>query len=342
MQILQDIHQFLDVTLHSSYFHSLLDVHNRSPESAEDIMLSLESIFLLTVNSFLIFLGLLLNLFIVVMNVTWWLKGKALQSIDIIMTSLGSVRIVLLVIYFYLSLPLLFSDTDTYARFFVMIFMLFCSLWWSTVLGVFYCVKITTYTNRLFMRLQINISAMVPWMLLGSVVISFVSTLPLQTFTDFTDGNFSNYEEAVAKEVFCLIIISSAGSIVPILIFCVSICLLIVSLLKHTRNMNGNNSGFAKPQLEAHKNAIVTMVSFLLFYLLQIISWNMLIFNIFTENTTYYYLCSIFVSSYPSLHSILLIASNAKLKRSLLSAFPSILSHMFMCANNVHTCNGCR
>ncbi|XP_069830403.1 taste receptor type 2 member 4-like [Dendropsophus ebraccatus] len=329
MQILQDIHQFLDVTLHSSYFHSLLDVHNRSPESLEDNMLSLESIFLLTVNSFLIFLGLLLNLFIVVMNVTWWLKGKALQFIDIIMTSLGSVRIVLLIIYFCISFPFPFSITDMYITLFVMIFMVFCSLWWSTVLGVFYCVKITTYTNRLFMWLRINISIMVPWMLVGSMVISIVSTLPLQTLTDFfTGGNFSNYEETMAIGVLRVIIISSAGSIVPILIFCVSICLLIVSLLKHTRNMNGNNWGFAKPQLEAHKNAIITMVSFLLFYLLQIISWNILLFTLFTEGAKYYNLCLIFVSSYPSLHSILLIASNAKLKRSLLSAFPTILSHM--------------
>ncbi|XP_069830400.1 taste receptor type 2 member 2-like [Dendropsophus ebraccatus] len=329
MQILQDIHQFLDVTIHSSYLHSLLDVHNRSPESLEYNMLSLGSIFLLIVNSFLIFLGLLLNLFIVVMNVTWWLKDKALQSIDIIMTSLGSVRIVLLIIYFYISLPFPFSSTGTYITLFLMIYMVFCSLWWSTVLGVFYCVKITTYTNRLFMWLRINIPTKIHWMLVGSVVISFVSTLPLQTFTDFTDGNFSNYEETMTKEVLRVIIISSAGSIMPILIFCVSICLLIVSLLKHTRNMNGNNSGFAKPQLEAHKNAIITMVSFLLFYLLQIISWNILLFNIFTENAARFYLCLIFVSSYPSLHSILLIASNAKLKRSLLSAFLTIQSYMF-------------
>ncbi|XP_075718018.1 taste receptor type 2 member 1-like [Rhinoderma darwinii] len=300
-------------------------------------------LFLLTVNWFIILIGLLLNLFIVVMNFTWWLKGQALQSIDIIITSLGSVRIILLIIYIFVVLmsddlivPVDDSDGTSY-RITAILFVIFCSLWWGTVLGTFYCVKITIYRNKLFLRLKMNISSMVPWILVGSMVISFISSLPglwdvisvdYRNFTSFDSGNISINEGIpyLKTKFLNLIIINFAGTIIPLLIFCVSIYLLIVSVLKHTKNLNSNHSGFTKAQLEAHKNVIINLVSFLFFYLLFFINSNLLVFTLYTKDSIFIYLCCICVSSYPSLHSILLIVGNAKLKKSILSAFQAVLS----------------
>ncbi|XP_069829449.1 taste receptor type 2 member 1-like [Dendropsophus ebraccatus] len=275
-------------------------------------------------------------------NVIWWLKGKALQSIDIIMTSLGLVRFFLLIIYLFMSVigPLLVQIENAQSHSYVIAAVLcvvFCSLWWGTVLGVFYCVKITTYRNRLFIWLKMNISTLVPWMLLGSMVISFFSTLPCfwvtysVKFSKIDSMNISNGEVKpyLKTQHLNLFIISFGASIMPLLIFCGSIYLLIVSVLKHTRNMNINNSGFAQPQLEAHKNAIITMVSFLFFYLLYFINSNLLLISLHVKDPIFILLCCIGVSSYPSLHSILLIVSNVNLKRSILSACQAILCNMF-------------
>ncbi|XP_056419453.1 taste receptor type 2 member 1-like [Hyla sarda] len=291
---------------------------------------------------FLIFLGFFLNLFIVITNFAWYLKGEALQSVDIIMTCLSSIRIILLIRYllgYLVNSPLttIVVDLDTYRYLnLALMFLVFCSLWWGTALGVFYCVKITTYRNHLFMRLKMNISTTVPWILTGSMVISFISSLPClwgthpTNFTSIDSGNISNNEYShsdhisyIQKQQLNLLIITFAGSILPLLLFCVSIYLLIVSVLKHTRNMNSNNSGFAKPQLEAHKKALITMVSFLLLYFLYFLSSNLLFLSFYTRNPIFRSLCSIGVYSYPSLHSLMLIISNAKLKRSILSAFQS-------------------
>ncbi|KAG9466014.1 hypothetical protein GDO78_017365 [Eleutherodactylus coqui] len=309
-------------------------------------------IFLLTGNSSIIFLGFLFNLFIVIMNVTWWLKGKALQSIEIIMTSLGFARIVLLIIYVFIMLigndlivPVGTTEILSHTVAIAM-FVVFCSLWWGTVLGTFYCVKITTYRNSLFLKLKMNISCVVPWMLVGSTVISFIFCLPClwvtfpRTLTSIDSGNISTNDlmPHFSPKYLNLIIINFVGAIIPLLIFCVSIYLLMASILKHTRNMKSNNSGFAKPQLEAHKNAVINMVSFLFFYLLYFVNSNLLLLSLHMNDPVFALLCCLCVTSYPSLHSILLIVTNAKLKRCILSAFRAILPNLF---NNDKESIGC-
>ncbi|XP_077137925.1 taste receptor type 2 member 1-like [Ranitomeya variabilis] len=316
------------------------------------------STFLLIINCFLIFLGLLLNLFIVMMNITWWLKGKVLQPIDIIMTSLGSARIVLLIIYLFLaSIIEMLTDLVGHSKnissiIAAILFVAFCSLWWGTILGAFYCVKITTYRNQLFMKLKMNISNMVPWMLIGSMIISFFSSLPCLwstfsvKFSNISNENISNNvtRQRYHAKFLNLLFINFTGTIIPLFIFCVSIYLLIASVVKHTKNMK-DSSGFSKPQLEAHKNAIINMVSFLFLYLIFFVSSHLMFWGFYIKDAIFIFLCCIGLSSYPSLHSILLIVSNAKLKRSVLSVSHAIQSNMFsiwvsmkasVCANKLH------
>ncbi|XP_075056893.1 taste receptor type 2 member 4-like [Mixophyes fleayi] len=123
-------------------------------------------------------IGLLLNAFIVTNNFLRWQKGRTLQTVDIIVTSLGAVRISLLILWL-----LIFEITIQvkYILEYILIVatsVTFCSLWWGTVLCVFYCVKITNYSNRLFLRLKMNISRLVPWLLLTSMMVSVLCSLP--------------------------------------------------------------------------------------------------------------------------------------------------------------------
>ncbi|KAM4043892.1 taste receptor type 2 member 1-like [Anomaloglossus baeobatrachus] len=277
------------------------------------------------------------------MNVTWWMKGKDLQPIDIIMTCLGSVRIILLFIYLFLASVVekvtdMFGLSENISSLVAAVtFVVFCSLWWGTILGAFYCVKITTYRHQLFVKLKMNISSMVPWMLVGSMFISFISSLPFlwSTFSikisTIESGNISSNETTARYHAryLNLIIFNCTGTIIPLFMFCVSMYLLIASVVKHTKNMKSNNSGFAKPQLEAHKNAIINMGSFLFFYLLFYLSSQLMILGFYMKDAIFVYLCSIGVSSYPSLHSILLIVNNAKLKKPICSTFQAFISNMF-------------
>ncbi|XP_075056552.1 taste receptor type 2 member 39-like [Mixophyes fleayi] len=208
-----------------------------------------------------------------------------------------------------------------------MTFVSFCSLWWGTVLCVFYCVKITNYSNRFFLRLKMNISRMVPWLLLMSSVVSFLSSLPNiwcrspgQYINSTKDINGSSIGNATVEANYVNVLrIFFAGSIVPFLIFCVPVCSLIVSLLKHTKNMKNKDTGFTNVQLDAHIGAIRNMISFLFFYALYFISSNLLFLS-YMVNSPYYLMCSTCSIAYPSVHTVILIASNGKLKHSILAA----------------------
>ncbi|XP_075056554.1 taste receptor type 2 member 39-like [Mixophyes fleayi] len=250
------------------------------------------------------------------------------------MTSLGMVRILLLIIMLYKTAdeiaPNSVSPSKDFVKYYftAVICVALCSLWWGTVLCVFYCVKITNYNNRLFLRLKMNISRLVPWLLLTSLVVSFLSSLPIKWcmysvhYMNSTGNiNSSNTGNVSLEEnIMNISIIFFTGSILPFLIFCAAICLLIVSLLKHTRNMSSKDSVFTNIQLDAHIGAIRSLIFFLALYVLYFIIAN-LSFIDRNQDLLYDLLYTTGISAYPSLHSVILITSNVRLKRSVLDAF---------------------
>ncbi|XP_077341346.1 taste receptor type 2 member 8-like [Lithobates pipiens] len=277
-------------------------------------------------------MGFFLNGFLFMKNVIGWLQGKKLQGIDIIMASLGLVRIILLMQSALRISVVIFTDLWNLVKMYVdyiftaQIFVEFCSLWWGTVLCVFYCVKITNYSNRLFMKLKMRISGMVPWLLLGSMMVSLVSSLPYGWCVySFDKVNSTHiYNGTITEEIHLHInyvsvhIIISAGSFVPFLIFCVAIFFLVVPLFKHTRNMNNNSTGFTKDQLDVLLSAIRNMFSFLIFHILYFISGVLFPLSVQLGSPVFVLVCLIFLSAYPSLHSVVLIFSNVKLKQSII------------------------
>ncbi|KAM4043887.1 taste receptor type 2 member 1-like [Anomaloglossus baeobatrachus] len=285
-----------------------------------------EILLLLTISSFEVIIGLLLNGFIIAVNLFWWLKHQTLQTIDVLLTCLGLARLIFLIIcmdriIFLLSGGSFLQIYDANCIETVLMFIDFCSLWWGSVLCVFYCVKITSYSNRLFMRLKMNISELVPWMLLFSLVISFLSSLP-HTFYNFSiQYNGTIYNNRTLGLNVNLFINIFSGSIIPFLIFCISIYLIILSLLRHTRNMSSQESGFNDTQRDIHISVIRTMVSFLVLYIVHSVAYMSIPVIVQFRMDTFDISCYICLCAYPSLHSISLIVSNKQLKKSFLVFF---------------------
>ncbi|XP_075718128.1 putative taste receptor type 2 member 33 [Rhinoderma darwinii] len=288
-----------------------------------------EELVIFAVAFLIIIIGLLINGFIVIVNLFWWIKRQTIQTIDVLITGLGLVRIVLLSVYthnVFNSLsgrPLYHIDSFPEYVFTSIVCMNFCSLWWGSVLCVFYCVKITTYNNRLFMRLKMNISKLVPWLLLISLVISFLSSLPCKwvifsiDLVNGTDDGNGTMEINVNN----MFLINFAGSIIPFMIFCVAIYLIILSLLRHTRNMSSRDSGFSDAQRDIHLSVIQKMISFLLFNALYFVAYIMYALSLHLKITVLYLFCNICICTYTSLHSIYFIISNPELKMSFLGVF---------------------
>ncbi|XP_075123034.1 taste receptor type 2 member 39-like [Leptodactylus fuscus] len=270
----------------------------------------------------LIAFGLLLNGFIVMVNFYWWIKRQTLQSIHVLITSLALVRLALLSLCtfsVFLSVShISFLQVNAFPAYIAtaVACMVFCSLCWGSVLCVFYCVKITNYSNRLFMRLKMNISKMVPWLLLISLVISFLTSLLCSqiVFSSCVLNGTLYGNETMEVNAVNLALIVSGGSIVPFMICGVAIYLITMSLMRHTRNMSSGDSSFSDAQRDVHLSVIRSMVSFLIFYTLHLVALIVIIIIIDADIPALSFTCFICIYAYPSLHSISFITTNKELQ----------------------------
>ncbi|KAM8953295.1 taste receptor type 2 member 4-like [Pelodytes ibericus] len=274
--------------------------------------------------------GIFLNGFIILMNFIWWVKCRRVDSIDLILFSIGLSRLLLLITFVIACFTSLFNGWLLESKYFWQIFSIaemfagFCCLWTSTLLCVFYCVKITNYSHRFFLFMKLNISRLVPRLLLATVTISFISTLPCTWILDETASNSTNtssesYDPQINQGVdyLSMLIIYFSGSSVPLFIFCTAISFLMGSLLSHTSRMKGMNAGLRNPRFDALSRAVTNMLSFMLLYLIYVVSTGLSLLNLHSGNLLLTMICFICINAYPSLHSIFLISSHVRLNQAI-------------------------
>uniref|UniRef100_A0A8C5MFQ1 Taste receptor type 2 n=1 Tax=Leptobrachium leishanense TaxID=445787 RepID=A0A8C5MFQ1_9ANUR len=266
--------------------------------------------------------GMALNGFIVTANLIWWWKSRNVQTLDLIILNLGLARLIHLIITSIHKSPLFTNMLLHNMEYSLEIFLFAISciynynLWMGALLCIFYCLKITNYSHRLFTYLKLNIQRLVPGLLVTSLATWFVCSLPYGWFVYDTETiNSTNvtggfYEQRIVVNYFNLLIIFIGGSALPLFLFCSAFSLLIRSLWSHSQHMKGMSCGFRPPQRDAHINAIKNILSFIFLYLVSFASSALLR----SKNKVCEVLCTIGVLAYPSLHSVVLIWSHRRLK----------------------------
>ncbi|XP_030414171.1 taste receptor type 2 member 7-like [Gopherus evgoodei] len=113
-------------------------------------------------------------------------------------------------------------------------------------------------------------------------------------------------------------LIHGIGSISPIILFITSSALLIISLWRHIRKMRLNsdlNASFRNPTMDAHVHALKSVVSFFILYNIYYMALTLSIGTLaYVSDEWIITVCTIIVAAYPSLHPIVLILGNPKLK----------------------------
>ncbi|XP_078521569.1 taste receptor type 2 member 2-like [Lissotriton helveticus] len=197
-----------------------------------------------------------------------------------------------------------------------------CNSWLIACLCVFYCVKIVDFSNRIFFFLKPRISKVVPWLLLGTVVGSFILSMslclssggehPQNSTTNLTANSSSASEDKKAKELYPKYF-GVLGFILPVLLDIASTALIFVSLCRHTRRMKENASGFSQPRLEAHFAAARMMGSLLLTCsLLVLAQYAVLHF----KSSNCQFIFGVIIDFCTSAQPIILVLGNTKLKQA--------------------------
>ncbi|KAG8536191.1 hypothetical protein GDO81_026930, partial [Engystomops pustulosus] len=204
-------------------------------------------------------------------------------------------------------------------------FLHFTNLWFTTVLCVLYCVKITSYSWKFFIFLKTKISTLVPWFLVASLFISVSSSLPfgwcvysvrnishasmenLTTFSHYLASNFDNQ--------FLIILL---GNSPPFMTFCVANFLLIHSLRIHTRRMRRNGSS---PNLESPSHAVKSMTLFLVLQILYFICANINFSGSLDDHKDWLFFNTAIMCAPNFIHSLYIICSNRGLQKIFISLF---------------------
>ncbi|XP_075451217.1 taste receptor type 2 member 40-like [Ascaphus truei] len=209
----------------------------------------------------------------------------------------------------------------------VRMFLDFSSLWFATVLCVYYCVKITNYNHSLFIYVKVRINKIVPWLLLASLLTSLASSLPFGWYAFTLNGNNSTNNLLKNSTVQDIIVVQNntnqhimygLGASLPFIIFCVATFLLIKSLWMHTRQMRKSGISIRNPSLETHFRVVKSMVFFLFLNIIFFTSMNVIFSRVLTVGNLWQVFHYILTSAYPFLHSAVLIFYNKKLKQALL------------------------
>ncbi|KAM6448159.1 LOW QUALITY PROTEIN: taste receptor type 2 member 40-like [Liasis olivaceus] len=279
-------------------------------------------------------LGMTASAFIVAVGSIKWVKGKGWPTCEVILMCLSMSRILLQgTILHSMFFPKLYQWNVL--RVHSVLLVLAFGLWFAACLSAFYCAKIATFTQRYFLLLKLRITERVPMLLLGLALVSLISCLPF-IWMDYSiqlcNSTGSHLKKVTIENPMGRIshlkvfLVYLTWAVIPLLLFLASSTLLIASLWRHTKQMRQSSTGFKDTRTEAH--AIKSLISFLILYICSFVA-DMLpgIPSCRTSSKWKENICLLLIAVCPSVHSILLILFNLRLKRALQSILLYMACH---------------
>ncbi|NWW38055.1 TA2R9 protein, partial [Panurus biarmicus] len=275
--------------------------------------------------------GLWINAFILCVLCIGWIKKKTLNSNEKILLLLSCSRISYLcfswvnhflsIIYpNYLYAHPIFQVLASFTAFFN-----YSNLWVSACLCGFYCIKIANFRNSFFIYLKVKIDRMVPWLLLGSVLLALamgivaydlIETMQSNNLTLTCLGNFWEASIGMDKHFFSSVFLTGFGYAASFMAVIFAAVFLLFSLWRHKCKMQTNS--MKDLSMDAHIRAMNSILSFLVMYSINFVCLILTIIYIMKNENTMRLLITIYLYAFPGVHSLILIFSNPKLEKTLL------------------------
>ncbi|XP_004693201.1 PREDICTED: taste receptor type 2 member 42-like [Condylura cristata] len=274
-------------------------------------------------------LGMLGNGFIALVHCREWVKKGKISAADFILTSLAAARIlqlgVTLLDSFIVGLFPLMYGSGTAARVVTLLWSLSNHLatWAATCLSVLYLLKIATFSHFFFLWLKWRMNRVVLVIFLGSLSFLCADALLQDALTELwmlsyrgQERNATVCEDANHPAYLRSLILLSMTYVIPFLLSLISLVLLFLSLVRHTRNLRRGCVGSRDPSTEAHKRAMTMVMTFLLFSVIYFFSILLASWDVFKIHRFWAKMCFVmFSSTFLSGHSFIIIFENSKLRQ---------------------------
>ncbi|NXH18109.1 TA2R9 protein, partial [Bucco capensis] len=292
------------------------------------------------------FAGMWINAFIVCVLCIDWLKRKSCNSNEKILLFLGCSRFwhsctICVFIVFLITYPWCFS-VQPIPQLFAAIRSFFdtSNVWASACLSVFYCIKIANFRNTFFIYLKVKIDRIVPWLLLGSVLLSLImcilaysinSVAALKLLNTTTPESLLKLSVRMDEHLFPLLFLTGFMSATAFTAVVFSALFLLFSLWRHKRKMQ--TKAVKDLSTDAHIKAIKIILSFLFLYSINFTRFIMSLIYVTKKEKLATVIVLIFKYALPVFHSLILIFSNPKLEKTLLRT---------LCSWNILHCEKCK
>ncbi|XP_005072918.1 taste receptor type 2 member 7 [Mesocricetus auratus] len=272
------------------------------------------------------------NTFIALVNFMGWIKSKKIASMDSILTSLAMSRICLQCIIL-LDCFIMMRYPDTYNTGKEMRVIDFfwtltnhLSVWFATCLSIFYFFKIANFFHPLFLWIKWRIDKLILRALPLCCVLSLCFSLPV---TENLNDDFRRCVKTkwrINSTLRCNVNKAGHASVkvnlnlvmlFPFSVSLLSFLLLILSLWRHTRQMQLNATGYKDPSTTAHIRAMKAVISFLVLFIAYCLAFLIATSSYFMPESELAVIWGELIALiYPSSHSFILILGNSKLRQA--------------------------
>nr|ALG92753.1 taste receptor type 2 member 2 [Nannospalax galili] len=270
------------------------------------------------------------NVFIALVNIMDWVKGRNISSVSQILTPLAISRIAVLVSLFLSMLASVLQPNLLMAVNLLRMINIFCAvtnhfnIWLTTCLSVFYFLKIANFSNSIFIYLKWRVSKVVLVIMLVSLVLSFFNMVLKNTGVDAWDGgmqrNMSSCSSWNTSQIFSTIFYTKymltnyMVICVPLSLSLSAFLLLLFSPWKHLKKMQHNTRDAST---RAHIQALKTVFACLLLYILFFLSFciHVTVFQFLDRQLVILFSLTLGMT-FPSLHSCVIILGDSKLRQS--------------------------
>lgn len=292
-------------------------------------MLNLFEVLSLIVFTVVGIIAILGNGFIIAVNSHSWLRSRKMVPCEVLLTTLSIFRL-LVQWAAMMNQFLYFSSPKTYLYSYTMDIFTFCwtysnmaSLWCTAWLNVFYCMKVATFVHPVFLWLRPRICKFVPVFLGLSLAAFTMSSLPsvvrycIEKKDRSVMVNGSQCSFCHGDNPYVFLFPYQASFIAISFSLCLTATfLLLASLWRHIEHLKQSGAALKDFSTQVHIRVIKLLGCSLFFYILHFAAIIIAIGNYAPFGKPERLFCDIILALYPSIHSIILIWTNPKLKKA--------------------------
>ncbi|XP_005369298.1 taste receptor type 2 member 113-like [Microtus ochrogaster] len=236
-------------------------------------------------------MGTLGNGFIALVNCIDWVKRRKISSVDQILTALAISRIIMTWLVFldgWISVlyPALYFTGKMLRLYFITWTVInHCNVWLTTILNMFYFLKIAKFSNTIFLYLKFRLKNTVLVTLLVSLFFLFLNIVVMKINYDMciddVQRNVSHTSRLYNYAQTCrfLLFTNPMFSFTPFVMSLATFLLLIFSLWRHLKNVQHNAKEYRDISTVAHIRALQTVIISVFLYTIYFLSYLVMVWS---------------------------------------------------------------